>query len=448
MIDISHSEEIYTVSRLNREARNLLEGSFPALWIEGEISGFLAHTSGHWYFSLKDSTAQVRCAMFRTQNRRLKSAVKNGMQVMVRAQVSLYEGRGDYQLLVEHIEEVGEGKLRQEFEALKKRLAEAGLFAEERKKPLPAFPQTIGVVTSPTGAAIRDILIALKRRYAAAPVILYPTLVQGETAADQIVAALATANRRNECDVLILARGGGSLEDLWCFNEEKVAYAIAQSTLPIVTGIGHEIDFTIADFVADLRAATPTAAAELITPDKDELFAMLAYEKKQLLRLMQQKRQNLQQTVDWMQKHLQQQHPKKRLADQMQRLDLYEAALSRLQSKKITDLQTQLQLLHSRLVSTIPTHRINKMHDQLLLQHQILQAALTKALRSKQQLLGAYAAKLDALSPLSTLQRGYSITLHADGKTLLTNARETHVGDKIKIQLAKGRLECTVDDNT
>ncbi len=403
MIDISHSEEIYTVSRLNREARFLLEGTFPTLWVEGELSGFKAHSSGHWYFCLKDQEAQVRCAMFRQHNRNLTFLPKDGMHVFTKVRVSLYENRGEYQLIAEHMEEVGEGKLRQAFEALKKRLAEAGLFDSAHKKTFPAFPQTIGIITSPTGAAIKDILSVLKRRYTYAPVIIYPTLVQGETAAANIVQMIQHANRRKECDVLILARGGGSLEDLWCFNDERVAHAIYQSELPIVSGVGHEIDFTIADFVADLRAATPTAAAELITPDQTELSEKLFHAKKQLIRLMTQKIIQLQQHIVWTKKYFQEQHPKRKLMEQAQKLDFCEMNLIRLQNKLIDHLKAKLQL---------------------------------------------FAGKLDALSPLATLERGFSISTRAKDNKILRDAKQIHIGDKIRIQLMTGRLECTVDDKT
>ncbi len=401
IIDISHTQEVYTVSRLNREARLLLEGSFPALWLEGELSGFKAHSSGHWYFCVKDASAQIRGCMFRPQNRHLNFLPKDGMHVILNARISLYEGRGEYQLIVEHMEEVGEGKLRREFEILKKRLADAGLFDTAHKKPLPAFPQSIGIITSPTGAAIQDILSVLKRRYAWAPIIIYPTLVQGETAAANIVQAIQHANRRKECDVLLLTRGGGSLEDLWCFNDERLAQAIYQSQLPIVSAVGHEIDFTIADFVADLRAATPSVAAELLTPDKEELLATLHYEEKQLMRLINHKILQLQQHIQWTQKHLQQQHPKRRLSEQAQQLDFYELKLV---------------------------------------------TALEKTVQTKKQLLAKLAAKLDALSPLATLQRGFSITTRLRNQEVVHDAAQLTRGEKIRVRLMKGQLECTVDD--
>lgn len=397
--DISQAEEVLTVSRLNREVRLVLEGSFPTVWVEGEISNFAAPNSGHWYFSLKDATAQVRCAMFRPQNRRLTFTPKDGMQVILKANLSLYEGRGDYQLLVEHLEEAGIGKLRQAFEALKKRLHEAGLFNEAHKKPLPPFPNTIGVITSPTGAAIRDILTVLQRRYPIANVIIYPTLVQGDTAAPNIVAALQTANRREECDVLIVTRGGGSLEDLWSFNDERVAYAIHQSKLPVVSAVGHEIDFTIADFVADLRAPTPSAAAELVTPDIKKLLLTLQDNQKHCSRLIKTKLQQFQQHLEWASKHLHQQHPKKRLSEQTQRLDLFEM--------KIIRLHTQLQT-------------------------------------SKQNKLNTLAATLDALSPLATLKRGFSITTREKDHKIITTTADVNIGDPVEIQLHQGKLGCLI----
>lgn len=398
-IDISHSQEIYSVSRLNREVRLLLEENFISVWIEGEISNFVAPQSGHWYFSLKDAVAQIRCAMFRPQNRRLTFTPTDGMHVVAKARVSLYEGRGDFQLLIEHVEEAGIGKLQKEFEALKKKLFEAGLFDNAHKKSLPTFPNTIGVITSSTGAAIRDILSVLKRRFSCIPIIIYPTLVQGELAAANIVSAIQIANQRNECDVLLLARGGGSIEDLWPFNDEKVAYAIYNSDIPIISGVGHEIDFTIADFVADVRAPTPSAAAELVTPVLEELIHKLHYDKNCFIRLIKQKCLALQQQLNWTNKHLQQQHPKKRLNEQQQRLDFSEMTLIRI-------MQNRLQ-----------THQQNLTH---------------------------LAGKLNVLSPLATLERGYAIAVLDKNKRILSDAAQAKSGDKIHVQLAKGSLGCVV----
>lgn len=442
-IDISQTEEIFTVSRLNREARFILEGSFPMVWIEGEISNFAVPSSGHWYFSLKDAAAQVRCAMFKPYNRKLGFTPKDGMHVMLKTRVSLYEGRGEFQLLAEYMEEMGEGRLRQAFEALKNKLQAAGLFAAEYKKSFPPYPRTIGVITSPTGAAIRDILSVLKRRFPAAAIIVYPTLVQGDMAASQIVAAIRTANQRQECDVLILARGGGSLEDLWPFNEEMVADAIFRSHIPLITGIGHEVDFTIADFVADQRAPTPSAAAELITPDGEELHTSLAHCTHRLQRQVQLKVIQLQQQLTWTHKQLQQQHPRHRLAEQKQNLDVAEATLLRLQKYGLQQKQAQLTMLITRLSGTTPLHQIRDYRHQLHLLHQRLTATLALQLRQKQQLLGKAAATLDALSPLATLQRGYAIATKQ--QQVLRSAREVASGDKINLQLPDGNLACTVD---
>ena len=335
--------------------------------------------------------------MFRGNQRGLGFTPKDGMHVLIKARVSLYENRGEFQLIADLMEERGEGKLRRAYELLKKKLEAAGLFAEEHKKSLPAFPTQIGVITSATGAAIRDIITVLKRRAPSVPIVIYPTLVQGETAAPAIVRAIQTANARNECDVLILARGGGSLEDLWPFNEEIVAHAIYQSQLPIISGIGHEVDFTIADFVADQRAPTPSAAAEIISADNGELIQRLTRSQKQIIRLMQQKLVTTKQHLSWIQKHLAQQHPKRQLTEKMQRLDFCEMTLAHL-----------------------------------------IRAAIAK----RQALLANAATKLEALSPLATLSRGFSITTKE--QHVLHRASDVSVGDVINVRLEQGALECAV----
>jgi exodeoxyribonuclease VII large subunit len=442
-IDISQTEEIFTVSRLNREVRFILESSFPLLWVEGEISNFAAPSSGHWYFSLKDATAQVRSAMFKPYNRKLGFTPKDGMHVMIKARVSLYEGRGEFQLIAEHMEEIGEGQLRLAFEALKKRLQAAGLFDVAHKKELPRIPTSIGVITSPTGAAIKDILSVLRRRFPCVPVIIYPTLVQGDTAAPQIVNAIKTANHRKECDILILARGGGSLEDLWPFNEEMVAQAIFQSHIPIISGVGHEVDFTIADFVADSRAPTPSAAAELITPDSEELLASLDNAQQRLLRHLQLKLQQLQQQMDWTTKQLYQQHPKHKLAEQRQTLDLAEITLIRLQTSFINQQQNNLTTFSAKVAGLTPTHKIRELNNQLSLSSQRLQNNFALKLQHKQQALINVAATLDALSPLTTLKRGYAIA--SQNQHILRHTSDVNRGDKIQIRLLDGQLDCTVN---
>lgn len=436
-------EKIYTVSRLNSEVRLTLENNFPFVWVEGEISNFAAPNSGHWYFSLKDAGAQVRSAMFRSNQRHLGFVPKDGLHVLVKARVSLYENRGEFQLIVEHMEERGEGKLRRAFELLKKKLEAAGLFDVAHKKPLPLIPKQIGVVTSPTGAAIRDILTVLKRRFPCVPVIIYPTLVQGSTAAPTIANAIQIANHRNECDVLILARGGGSLEDLWPFNEEIVANAIYKSHIPTISGVGHEVDFTIADFVADKRAATPSAAAEIATPDRAELLQVAARDHAHFMRNMRLKLIAAKQQLDWMQKHLAQQHPKRRLSERAQHLDFCELTLVQLQFRLIARLKTRTSEVDSKLQRLSPLHRIQHVQHKLNLSLQNLSNLATKQLHQKQSELNQVAGKLDALSPLATLSRGFAIVSDKH-QHILRNADEVKAGDEITVRLEKGVLDCTV----
>ena len=290
-----------------------MEGHFPLIWVEGEISNLARPASGHIYFSLKDSDAQLRCAMFKMRNRLTNFRPENGQQVLVRGRLSLYPARGDYQLIAEHMEEAGDGALRREFELLKQRLHSEGLFDEASKQSLPELPTRLGVITSPTGAAIRDILSVLKRRFPGIPVLIYPVPVQGNEAPPAIVEALQTANARNECDLLILARGGGSLEDLWSFNDESLARAIFDCPIPIVSGVGHEVDVTIADFVADIRAATPTAAAEAITPDQLSWSQSFDWYQQRLQQLVKNKIERQQEKIQWLHQRLQQQHPENQI---------------------------------------------------------------------------------------------------------------------------------------
>lgn len=436
-------DNIYTVSRLNNEVRFLLEDTYPPIWVEGEISNFAAPNSGHWYFSLKDARAQVRCAMFRANKLGLGFMPKDGMHVLIKARISLYENRGEFQLIAEVMEERGEGKLRRAYELLKQKLEAAGLFDIAHKKPLPTFPKQIGVITSETGAAIKDILTILKRRFAFVPVIIYPTLVQGATAAAMIVEAIQKANLRNECDVLIVTRGGGSLEDLWSFNEEIVAHAIFASRIPIISGVGHEVDFTIADFVADKRAPTPSAAAEMITPHIVELLQMLTRNEQLLQRQMQAKLANLKQQIIWMQKHLQQYHPKRKLAEKMQRLDFCEVTLVQLHQRLVSKLQTRLKDLDSKLHRLSSAYKINHLQNRLNLAGQHLNSLMKMAFAKKQTELSEAAAKLDALSPLATLKRGYAIATTAKHKVLV-DAGETKEGDLIQVRLYKGTINCEI----
>lgn len=388
-------KKILTVSQLNSLARKILEGNFSHVLIEGEISNLAEPGSGHIYFSLKDETAQIRAAMFRHNKKRLKFDVKNGAHVVVTAQVSLYEPRGDYQLIVEKMELAGVGALHAKFLELKEKLTKEGLFDLKKKKPLPELPKCIGVITSPTGAVIRDILNVLKRRFPSMAVIVYPVQVQGKDSASQIVDALQIANKRKECDVLILARGGGSLEDLWSFNEEDVARAVFASGIPTVSAVGHETDFTICDFVADVRAPTPSAAAELVVPDISAWLITLTNLKRRLVNLIEHKlQQNILLLVN-LKSRLR--HPRYYLAEKIQYVDE----------------------LERRLIAT--------------LKHQLVYL--------KQRLVKAGSA-LDIVSPLATLNRGYAVI--TKNKKVVKKVSDVAVGDKVKVRLSDGELEAKI----
>ena len=435
--------EIFTVSRLNREASLLLEEGFGRLWIEGELSGLARPSSGHLYFSLKDERAQIRCAMFRQHNRKLAFAPSDGLQVLLRARVSLYEPRGDYQLIVEHMEEAGLGQLQREFEALKARLAAEGLFDEARKRALPRLPRRIGVVTSPTGAALRDILTTLRRRFAAVPVRIYPTQVQGRTAAGEIAEALALASRRGDCDVLILARGGGSLEDLWAFNEEVVARAIVASRVPVIAGIGHEVDVTIADFAADLRAPTPTGAAERAVPDSQEWLQRLHGHYRRLQQGITRVLTLRDSRLATLSHRLTRVHPGMRLARDAQRLDGLERRLAAAMSARLARARRHLDAVSSRIGQHSPALRLRDLaHRHALLAGRLTQA-MHQQLRTRQQSLATTTRALTAVSPLATLERGYAILTRPDGR-VLRNAGDTAPGEPLLARLAHGQLETTV----
>jgi len=434
---------ILSVSGLNREARMLVEGGLGTVWVEGEISNLSRPSSGHFYWSLKDAQAQVRCAMFRMANRTLAFELANGRQVLVRARASVYEARGEYQLIVDYVEEAGEGALRRRFEELKRRLAAEGLFETARKRAIPAMPRRIGVVTSPTGAALRDVLIALKRRFPATAVLIYPTAVQGAGAAEEIARTLQLADRRADCDVLILTRGGGSLEDLWSFNEEVVARAIAALTLPIIVGVGHEIDFTIADFVADLRAPTPSQAAELAVPDQLEWRKRFALIEQQLVQGARRRRMAEQRRFDTLAHRLSRCHPGVQLRERQQRLDELEARLKRALERRIEQRKIRLARLTTAVAHANPAHRLAEARDRWRTAQADLRRALLRLLERTQQRLLLADRALTSLSPLATLQRGYAIVADSDGK-LLTDSAATKAGASIDVRLARGSLAATV----
>ncbi|MFP4560012.1 MAG: exodeoxyribonuclease VII large subunit [Thiohalorhabdus sp.] len=433
---------VYTVTRLNHEARGLLEASFPLLWVEGELSNVARPASGHLYFTLKDEQAQVRCAMFKGKNRLLRFRPADGMHVLVRAQISLYAPRGDFQLIVEHMEEAGEGALQRAFEALKRKLSAEGLFADERKRPIPALPRRVGVITSATGAAIRDVLTTLARRFPALPVVVYPVPVQGKAAAPAIVEALKTANRRAECDVLLLTRGGGSLEDLWSFNEPEVARAIRASELPVVVGVGHEVDFTIADLAADLRAPTPTAAAERVSPDREALQRQLRTDRDRLTRALERRLRDRAQGLDHLRRRLV--HPGKRLRDLHERNHTARKQLARAFGLRQRERRRDLEALTARLHRAGPARRLPRDREHLNDLHERLVRAVTHtALPARRQRLQSLARELEAVSPLGTLARGYAVA-RKDGR-ILRRAEEAETGDAVNVQLAEGSLDCRVE---
>jgi len=434
--------EILTVSQLNRRAKQLLETHLPLLWVEGELSNVSLPSSGHWYFTLKDDQAQVRCAMFKNRNMLVRFKPQQGQHVMIRARVSLYEGRGDYQIIAEHMEEAGAGALQRAFDELKIKLAKEGLFDERHKKPLPALPNHIGVITSPTGAAIHDILHVLERRFPSIPVTIIPVAVQGKEAAPQIVKAIELANRAELFDVLILGRGGGSLEDLWPFNEESVARAIYASQLPIVSAVGHEVDVTIADFVADLRAPTPSAAAELITPDGDDWLDKFIGFEVLLEEAMQRKLSALKQQLQWLRARLR--HPRQQLEQQAQRLDTLELRLKNIIQKQLTAYHNQLKQLSIHQQAHHPQIRLQQLTEKLQQQHSRLINAQHHLLERKKQAFNEATRMLNTLSPLKTLERGYALVTDTKGK-VITTTKQLAIGDSLNTTVANGEFVTRVE---
>jgi exodeoxyribonuclease VII large subunit len=443
----ARDRDVYTVSRLNKEVRLMLESGMPLLWLEAELSNFAAPASGHWYFSLKDSQAQVRCAMWRQRNSQVRFRPKDGMAVLVRARVGLYEPRGEFQLIVEHLEEAGEGALKREFEKLKARLAAEGLFAAERKRPLPAVPRRIGVVTSPTGAAIHDILRVLRARFPVAAVLVYPTAVQGAAAVPEIVRAIEAASRRNECDVLIVARGGGSLEDLWCFNDERVARALAACRVPTVSGVGHEVDVTIADFVADVRAPTPSAAALVATPDKSSWLETLALLNTRFGGAMGRYLRGRGLALGAVLQRLQVSHPGARLVQHAQRLDDLEQRLRLALRTNLLGRRQRLENLSTRLWRENPRHRLAALCAHASALRHRLAGTMTTTLAALDTRLALAARTLDAVSPLATLARGFAVVSRVEDGALLRDAAQAPAGTEIEARLSKGRLRARVTES-
>ncbi len=436
--------KIYSISELNRLVRGMLETNFKIISLEGEISNYSRPASGHMYFTLKDSNAQIRCAMFKGKNRKLKFKPESGLAVQASGNVSLYEARGDYQFIVDDMQPAGAGALQQAFEVLKLKLREEGLFDAERKKPLPAYPAKLAVITSQTGAAIRDILSVLNRRYPLLEIVVFPTPVQGDAAAGRIVKALQLADQ-SDCDVLLLTRGGGSLEDLWPFNEEVVARAVAACITPVICGVGHETDFSIAEFAADVRAPTPSAAAELITPDSEELKSLLKQYQATFENRINRDIEQKQQTLDWIYKRLLQQHPRRQLEQQRQRLSVLQKQLPAVMQTSLHGFKERLGDLHSQLLKQNPKELIIQQSSyckELKLRLQQTQIQTILAARAR---LDIITKGLEAVSPVATLQRGYSIITKEDG-SLVNDSAQVSKGDLITAQLSKGQIAATVKE--
>ena len=436
---------IISVSELNRKAKSILEDGIPKLWIEGEISNLARPASGHIYFSLKDQAAQIRCAWFKQRQNQITSNILNGTKMLALGKISLYEPRGEYQFIIEKLELAGEGDLKRKYEELKAKLSKEGFFSSETKLALPKLPNNIGIITSPSGAAIRDVLSILKRRFPMIPITIFPTAVQGDKAASQISSAIKLANNRADCDLLILTRGGGSLEDLWSFNEEIVARAIFKSQIPIISAVGHETDVTIADFVADFRAPTPSGAAEIAVPHQLEWIKMLTNQEERLCSLITGTINNSYQTLDWTHKRLSQSSPQMSVKRQIDRSINLKKALIGSMKQKLIILNHRLDQHAFKYIQNSPKHIIQQ---QFLRLERISQRMINRnneLLTSNQNRLQLIAKTLHNVSPLGTLDRGYSIVSEMKTKKIITNANQVKLKSKLEIMLAKGKIIASID---
>ena len=439
-------QHILKVSELTKKVRFILESELNTVWLTGEISNFISASSGHWYLSLKDSKSQVKCAMFKGSNSRVRLSTgkpSNGQQVLVRAKVSLYEPRGDFQLIIEHMEDAGAGLLRQQFEQLKTKLNSEGLFDQSHKLPIPEHINTVGIVTSPTGAAVKDIISVLKRRNPSIKLIIYPALVQGEFAQGDICHAITMANKRQECDVLIVGRGGGSLEDLWPFNEESVVRSIYQSKLPIISAVGHEIDTTLSDYVADLRAPTPSAAAELVSSDNSALLNGITLLEQRLIRAQQAQLKERQNKCHYFQHRLDQVHPEQQLQLQQQKADELAIRLKQVMKRTLTESTYQPTQLQQRLLQLSPLKTIERQQDALTLARQRLIHSQELSLQHKSDNFVNLIEQLHLVSPLATIARGYSVTRDKQ-QNVITKVEQVSHGDSVSIQLSDGTINATV----
>ena len=439
----AQQQHIYQVSELNQKARMLLEGEFVNIWISGEISNLVKASSGHWYFSLKDKRAQIKSAMFKGNNRSVRAVVENGTQVLVRGRISLYEPRGDFQFIAEVMEPAGEGLLKQQFEQLKQQLTQMGLFDQDVKRPIPISPKRVGIVTSPTGAAVHDILTVLKRRSPQTEVIVYPTMVQGEQAAENIIWAINAANYRNEVDVLIVGRGGGSLEDMWCFNDEALAHTIYNSALPIISAVGHEVDVSISDFVADLRAPTPSAAAEIVSTDNSELVNKTTQLYSRLLMAYTNVHKNRKAHFSQLNKTLSLLHPSHKIRLAQQQTDELNLRLNGLIKQTVAQKQQRSVVAKEMLLANTPKHQLQlAQNKQTQLSHE-LHASFNNHFSNLQQRFAKNIEKLQIVSPLATLQRGYAIATTDTGK-VVTQKEQVNLDDKLNIKVADGDISVKV----
>jgi exodeoxyribonuclease VII large subunit len=438
--------EVYTPSSLTRFVRDLLEDALPLVWVEGEISNFSRPASGHLYFTLKDGGAQVRCAMFKPRSTWLRFKPADGMHVLARVRVSLYEARGEFQLIVDSLEQAGEGALQRAFEQLKAKLAAEGLFDANLKRALPRFPRRIGVITSPTGAAIRDVLSVLQRRYPLAEIEILPVPVQGREAPAAIVAALQAASSTRHHDVLLLTRGGGSLEDLWAFNDEAVARAIRASAIPVVSAIGHEIDFTIADFAADLRAPTPSAAAELLVPDAFELQRLLARDRHRLAQRMQRGLESRAQRLDHLLARLNAQRPQARLARADERLQALRQRLQHRLGGSLERSASRIDHARARLLAQHPYAQLARAGERAAAARERLRRSVQASVERRSARLGELARTLHAVSPLATLDRGYAILFERESGAVVRSIVQAPAGSALRARLADGELHIGVID--
>jgi exodeoxyribonuclease VII large subunit len=435
--------KIYTVSTLSEEIKNLLEAHFDFVWVEGEISNFRSPLSGHFYMVLKDEKAQIRAVMFRPQTRYLKFMPQDGMKVIVRGRVAIYEPRGEYQVILDYMEPLGVGALALAFEQLKKKLAAQGIFDESIKKPLPFLPQRVAVITSPTGAAIRDFLKIIRRRFANLEITVVPVKVQGEGAAGEMVEALDLVNRELDVDVIVLTRGGGSIEDLWAFNQEELALAIRASRIPVVSAVGHEIDITISDLAADLRAPTPSGAAELLVVEKETLKQQIMQLQVRLQSGVKTELVSLQEKIRFLSRGLR--DPRKRLADSWLRLDDMESRLSRMMSFMMMDRKRSLAAGERALILHSPLKIVAGLKQKIEFQSRSMAMMVSRKLRDCRMDISMIEEKLKDMSPLSVLGRGYSITRKLPEKRVLRSSSQVNKGDKVSVKLAEGELECLVE---